>query len=105
MKPEVHNALAASRAAHQALETGRFALTRMQSGCADWAFADATYWLLRAAQATCESAADALDPEQAETDEEVMYAHVVATAGAERACCMADELVSLAEAADHVIRR
>ena len=52
-----------------------------------------------------ESAADALDPEEAETNADVFAAHLIAGRAAQEACDQADELVSLAEEANHEIRR
>ena len=59
----------------------------------------------RAAQKACESAADALDPEEAETSADVFAAHLIASRAAQEACDQADELVSLAEKLNHEIRR
>lgn len=61
--------------------------------------------LCRAAQKACENAADALDPEEAETSADVFAAHRIASRAAQEACDQADELVSLAEELNHEIRR
>ena len=66
---------------------------------------DAAYWLCRATQKACESAADTLDPEEAETNADVFAAHLIAGRAAQEACDQADELVSLAEDLNHEIRR
>ena len=59
----------------------------------------------RAAQKAAENAADALDPEEAETNADVFAAHLIASRAAQEACDQADELVFLAEEANHEIRR
>ena len=66
---------------------------------------DAAYWLCRAAPQVCESAADTLDPEEAETSADVFAAHLIASSAAQETCDQADELVSLAEELNHEIRR
>ena len=49
--------------------------------------------------------ADALDPEEALEDDSILYAFQQANDALEEACNQADELVSLAEKANHEIRR
>ena len=95
MKLEVRKARAAAVAA----------MDLLAEDPSDWEVGDAAYWLCRAAQKACESAADALDPEAAETSSDVFAAHLIASRAAQEACDQADELVSLAEEANHEIRR
>ena len=95
MKPEVRKARAAAVAARELLAEDPSA----------WEVGDAAYWLCRAAQKAAENAADALDPEEAETNASVFAAHLAASQAAQEACDQADELVSLAEEANHEIRR
>ena len=103
MKLEVRKARAAAIAvAAQAAVAARELLEEEPSA---WEVGDAAYWLCRAAQKACESAADALDPEEAETNADVFTAHLIAGRAAQEACDQADELVSLAEEANHEIRR
>ena len=92
------NAVAAAR---QAVETARFAQDLLRQDPTAWDFADAAYWLCRAAQAACEQAADALSPEVAA----YFDFHRRALAAAEEAAGYADQLVTLAEEANHIIRR
>ena len=58
-----------------------------------------------AAQEAAQNAADALDPEEALEDDSILYAFQQANDALEEACDQADELVSLAEEANHEIRR
>ena len=94
MKPEVRKVRAAAVAANLAAQAP-----------SAWEVGGAAYWLCRAAQKACESAADALDPEEAETNADVFAAHLIASRTAQEACDQADELVSLAEELNHEIRR
>ena len=56
-------------------------------------------------QEAAQNAADELDPEEALEDDTILFAFRTATEAVEKACTVADELVSLAEAAGHEIRR
>ncbi len=105
MKPEVRTALAAATAANSAVAVAYNAAALLEADPTAWALADQAYWLCRAAQDACQNAADALDPCQAEEDDAILYAHFTATNAATNACEAADELVALAEAQNHEIRR
>ena len=105
MKLEVRKARAAAVAAELAIEAVVAARDLLAEDPSAWEVGDAAYWLCRAAQQVSESAADALDPEEAETSADVFAAHRIASSAAQEACDQADELVSLAEEANHEIRR
>ena len=105
MKLEVQKAHAAAVAAELAIEAVVAARDLLAEDPSAWEVGDAAYWLCHAAQKACESAADALDPEEAETNADVFAAHLIASRAAQEACDQADELVSLAEEANHEIRR
>ena len=105
MKLEVRKARAAAVAANLAAQAAVAARELLEEDPSVWEVGDAAYWLCRAAQKTCESAADALDPEEVETNADVFAAHLIACRAAQEACDQADELVSLAEEANHEIRR
>ena len=105
MKLEVQKARAATVAAELAIEAVVAARDLLAEDPSAWEVGDAAYWLCRAAQKACESAADALAPEEAETNAGVFAAHLISGRAAQEACDQADELVSLAEEANHEIRR
>ena len=105
MKPEVRTAIIAANAANAAAHAAKAAADLLTCKPDAWAFVDQAYWLCRAAQKACESAADALDPEEAEANADVFAAHLIAGRAAQEACDQADELVSLAEELNHEIRR
>ena len=105
MTKEVKTAYAAANAAGAAAQAAVAAKNLLYRDPTRWDFADQAYWLCRQAQKDCESAMDALDPEEAETNGLVMDAHMNASCAAMDACEAADDLVSLAEAAGHEIRR
>ena len=105
MKPEVHNALVAANAVSAATKAAEYAASLLETAPYAWALADEAYWLCRAAQETAQRAADELDPEEALENDSILYAFAVANDAIEKACTVADELVSLAEAAGHEIRR
>jgi len=105
MKKEVRTAFVAASAANAATEAAAEARNLLSLDPTRWAFADQAYWLCRQAQKDCESAMDALDPEEAETNGLVLEAHSTAACASMNACEAADELVSLAEAVGHEIRR
>lgn len=105
MKPEVRKVRAAAVAANLAAQAAVAARELLEEDPSAWEVGDAAYWLCRAAQKACESAADALHPEEAETNANVFAAHLIASRAAQEACDQADELVSLAEEANHEIRR
>ncbi len=105
MKLEVQKARAAAVAANLAAQATVAARELLAEDPSAWEVVDAAYWLCRAAQKACESAADALDPEEAETSADVFAAHRIASRAAHEACDQADELVSLAEELNHEIRR
>ena len=104
MKLEVRKARAAAVAANLAAQAAVAARELLEEDPSAWEVGDAAYWLCRAAQKACESA-DALDPEEAETNADVFAAHLIASRAAQEACDQADELVSMAEEANHEIRR
>ena len=64
MKLEVRKARAAAVAANLAAQSAVAARELLAEDPAAWEVGDAAYWLCRAAQKACESAADALDPDQ-----------------------------------------
>ena len=105
MKLEVRKARAAAVAANLAAQAAVAARELLEEDPSAWEVGDAAYWLCRATQKACESAADALDPEVSETSADVFAAHLIASSAAQEACDQADELVSLAEEANHEIRR
>ena len=105
MKLEVQKARAATVAAELAIEAVVAARDLLAEDPSAWEVGDAAYWLCRAAQKACENAADALDPEEAETNADVFAAHLISSRAAQEACDQADELVSLAEELNHEIRR
>ena len=105
MKLEVRKVRAAAVAAHLAAQAAVAARELLAEDPSAWEVVDAAYWLCRAAQQACESAADALGPEVSETSADVFAAHLIASSAAQEACDQADELVSLAEELNHEIRR
>ena len=105
MKLEVRKARAAAVAANLAAQSAVAARALLAEDPSAWEVGDAAYWLCRATQKACENAADALDPEVAETNADVFAAHLIAGRAAQEACDQADELVSLAEELNHEIRR
>ena len=105
MKLEVRKARAAVVAANLAAQAAVAARELLAEDPSAWEVGDAAYWLCRATQKACESAADTLDPEEAETNADVFAAHLIASRAAQEACDQADELVSLAEELNHEIRR
>ena len=105
MKQEVRTAFAVANAAKAAAQFARSVESMMAVTRSDWDLVDQTYWLCRSAAAKAEAAADALDPEWADLDETVTYAHATANGAAQLATEAADDLVSLAEANNHTIRR
>ena len=104
MRKEVKFAFTAAGAANTAAKAGVSAKNLLYLDPTAWAFADEVYWLCRAAQKAAQDAADALDPEWAD-EPGVCIAYAEATQAAAEAQDMADTLVSLAEAAGHIIRR
>jgi len=105
MKPEVRKVRAAAVAANLAAQAAVAARELLEKDPSAWEVGDAAYWLCRAAQKACENAADALDPEEAETNADVFAAHLITGRAAQEACDQADELVFLAEELNHEIRR
>ena len=105
MKLEVRKARAAAVAANLAAQAAVAARELLEENPSAWEVGDAAYWFCRAAQKAAENAADTLDPEEAETNADVFVAHLAASQAAQEACDQADELVSLAEEANHEIRR
>lgn len=103
MKQEVRTAFAAATAANAAAQFARSAENLARVNPSEWELVDQAYWLCRSAAAKAEAAADALDPEWADLDETVTYA--TANGAAQLANEAADDLVSLAEANNHTIRR
>ena len=71
MKLEVRKARAAAVAANLAAQAAVAARELLAEDPSAWEVGDAAYWLCRATQKACESAADALDPEEAETNADV----------------------------------
>ena len=86
MKPEIRKARAAAVAANLAAQAAVGAGDLLAEDPSAWGVGDAAYWLCRAAQKACESAADALDPEVAETNANVFAAHLIAGRAAQEAC-------------------
>ena len=105
MNLEVRKARAAAVAANLAAQAAVAARELLAEDPSAWEVGDAAYWLCRAAQKACESAADALDPEEALEDDSILYAFQQANDALEESCDQADELVSLAEELNHEIRR
>lgn len=105
MKQEVRTAFAAATAANAAAQFARSAENLARVNPSEWELVDQAYWLCRSAASKAEAAADALDPEWADLDETVTYAHATANVAAQLANEAADDLVSLAEANNHTIRR
>lgn len=105
MRKEVRTAFTAAGAANAAAQAGVSARNLLYCDPTAWAFADQVYWLCKTAAQAAQAAADALDAEWAEEAHGVAIAFADATQAAEEAQAMADELVSLAEEAGHVIRR
>ena len=105
MKLEVRKARAAAVTANLAAQAAVAARELLEEDPSAWEVGDAAYWLCRASQKAAENAADALDPEEAETNASVFAAHLAASQAVQEACDQADELVSLAEEANHEIRR
>ena len=105
MKLEVRKARAVAVAANLAAQAAVAARELLAEDPSAWEVGDAAYWLCRASQKAAENAADALDPEEAETNADVFAAHLIASSAAQETCDQADELVFLAEEANHEIRR
>jgi len=105
MMQEVKRTFAAASAARYAAMTAVAAKNLLYRDPEAWDFADQAYWLCRTAEKKALDAADRLDPEWAEKERAVILAYSEANEAARNACEMADELVSLAIAANHEIRR
>lgn len=105
MMQEVRIAFAAASAAKAAAQAAVAATNLLYHDPSAWAFADEVYWLCKTAAKAAEYAADNLCPEWAENEVGVAAAYADANEVATDAQEMADELVSLAEAAGHEIRR
>ena len=82
MKPEVRKVRAAAVAANLAAQAAVAARELLEEDPSAWEVGDAAYWLCRAAQKACENAADALDPEVAETSADVFAAHLMRSSSA-----------------------
>jgi len=101
-----HAALAAASAAEDAARAAVAARNLLYRNPDSWDFADAAYWLCRAGAKAAEDAAiDGIDPDAIETNKLLEEAHFRAMDAARVANEAADDLVTLAEAADHEIRR
>ena len=105
MKLEVRKARAAAVAANLAAQAAVAARELLAEDPSAWEVGDAAYWLCRAAQKACEGAADALNPEETDSNADGFAEHLIASRAAQEACDQADELVSLAEELNHEIRR
>ena len=105
MMQEVRIAFAAASAAKAAAQAAVAATNLLYHDPSAWAFADEAYWLCKTAAKAAEYAADNLCPEWAENEVGVAAAYAAANEAATDTQEMADELVSLAEAAGHEIRR
>ena len=105
MKPEVRTAIIAANAANAAAHAAKAAADLLTCKPDAWAFVDQAYWFCRAAQEAAQNAADALASEDALGDDAIRYAFQLANEGMANACGVADDLVSLAEEANHEIRR
>lgn len=93
-----------ARAAVQAAQ-GAAALVKENPDQTAWGYVDFAYWWCRSAQQDAEEIADWLDPDEAEDDPAVLQAHFRVTQDAQAACAAADDLISIAENYNHVIRR
>ena len=96
---------AAASAARYAALTAVAAKNLLYRDPEAWDFADQAYWLCRTAEKKALEAAECLDPEWAEMESAVVLAYTEANEAARNACAMADELVSMALATNHEIRR
>ena len=105
MMQEVKRTFAVASAARAAAQAAVAAKNLLYRDPTAWDFADQAYWLCRNAAQKALDAADRLDPEWAETENTVAIAYADANEAAKDACEMADALVSMAEAANHEIRR
>ena len=105
MKDTTRAAFAAANAVDATVSVANYATALHRAIPDDWKLFDDAYWLCRAAQEAAQNAADALDPEEALEDDSILYAFQQANDALEEACDQADELVSLAEEANHEIRR
>lgn len=107
MKASVFEALRLAKEARAAVQAaqGAAALVKETPDQTAWEYVDIAYWRCRFAQQAAEKAAEWLNPAEAEDDPAVLQAHFRVTQGARAACAAADDLVSLAENYNHVIRR
>ena len=105
MMQEVKRTFAAASAARAAAQVAIAAEHLVNADPSSWELVDKVYWLCRDTAKKAQEAADCLDPNWAEEDPTVVYAYSTATAAVENATETADNLVSLAEATGHEIRR
>ncbi len=102
---EVKTAYAAASAANAAAQAAVAARNLLYRDATAWGFADAAYWLCRAATEAAENAASSLDAEVAEMLTFVLDAHVAAMSAADAARNEADELIREAERTGRKIKR
>ena len=105
MRKEELAARAACECVHSAIWASNDAQKLLTYGPTAWDYADQAYWLCRAAKDAVQKALDTLDPKWVEKEWSVAGAYLYAKECIELAQAAADELVSLAEAAGHEIRR
>ncbi len=105
MKQTTRAAFAAAIAADAAVQAAHRACEYHELAPDDWALIDQAYWLCHEAVATCQRAADSLDPKEALEDETIPMAFQSTMAARDRAQEAADDLVTLATKAEHEIRR
>ena len=105
MTNEVRTAFSAAAVANAAAQVAITAEHLVNADPSSWELVDRVYWLCRDTAKKAQEAADCLDPDWAEEDPTVVYAYSTATAAVENANETTDNLVSLAEATGHEIRR
>ena len=105
MTNEVRTAFSAAAVANAAAQVAIAAEHLVNADPSSWELVDKVYWLCRDTAKKAQETADCLDPDWAEVDPTVVYAYSTATAAVENANETADNLVSLAEATGHEIRR
>ena len=105
MTNEVRTAFFAAAVANAAAQVANAAEHLVKADPNSWELVDKVYWLCRDTANKAQEAADCLDPDLADENPTVVYAYSTATAAVENANETADNLVSLAEATGHEIRR
>ena len=92
----VERAFSASRLAKAAIDAARQAADLCRRNPSDHTPVNAAYWLCRAAQDACDSAADALDPDWVQEHPAVFGAHQLVSLTSDEVCGAADDLVTAA---------